>query len=158
MDDAIKLMYIWPFAWCNNINHTIHRHLFRNFSPFHLPVKEKGKQGRMKGVTMTQCINLNRNNRSVLAHWYSVLWDKIWPYPPTASGSYVRQEGRQAGWQTKYRIAQNFDGGKVWRNLTNEACQKVWWAKLWQIELGFVCAGKNKLLWNYNVLAKVENL
>ena len=36
-----------------------------------------------------------------------------------------------------YRIAQNFDGGKVWRNLTNEACQKVWRAKLWRIELGF---------------------
>ena len=26
------------------------------------------------------------------------------------------------------------------------------------VELGFVRAGKNKLLWNYNVLARVENL
>ena len=58
----------------------------------------------------------------------------------------------------KYRIAQNFDSGKVWRNLTNKAFQKVWQAKLWRIELGFVRAGKNKILWNYNVLARVENL
>ena len=34
--------------------------------------------------------------------------------------------------------------------MTNEACQKVWWAKLWRIELGFVHTGKNKLLWNYS--------
>ena len=27
---------------------------------------------------------------------------KNWPYPPTASGSYGRQGGRQAGRQTKY--------------------------------------------------------
>ena len=45
-----------------------------------------------------------------------------------------------------YRIAVNFDGGKVWQNLTNEACQIVWRAKLWRIELDFVRAGKNKLL------------
>ena len=37
---------------------------------------------------MAQWINLNRNNRSVLASRYSVL--KNWPYPPTASGSYGR--------------------------------------------------------------------
>ena len=35
-----------------------------------------------------------------------------------------------------YHIAQNFDSGKVWQNLTNETCQKVWQAKLWRIELG----------------------
>ena len=57
-----------------------------------------------------------------------------------------------------YCIGQNFDSGKVWRNLMNEARQKVWQAKLWRIELGFVRAGKNKLLWNYNVLTRVENL
>ena len=27
-----------------------------------------------------------------------------------------------------------------------------------EIELGFVRAGKSKLLWNYNLLARVENL
>ena len=44
---------------------------------------------------MAQWINLNQNNRSVLAHQYSVLW-KNWSYPPTASGSYGRQAGKQA--------------------------------------------------------------
>ena len=49
-------------------SYTIHRHLFRDFSPFHSPVKGKGKQGRMKELTIVQWINLNQNNRSVLAH------------------------------------------------------------------------------------------
>ena len=73
-DDAIKQL-------CDviSVSHTTHRHLFSNFSPFHSPIKEKGKQGRKKGLTMAQCINLNRNNRSVLACWYSVLWEKIGP-------------------------------------------------------------------------------
>ena len=52
---------------------TIHRHLFSDFSPFRSPIKEKGKQGRMKGHTRAQWINLNRNNRSVLANRYTVL-------------------------------------------------------------------------------------
>ena len=38
------------------------------------------------------------------------------------------------GYFAYYRITQNFDSGKVWRNLTNRACQKVWRAKLWQID------------------------
>ena len=38
---------------------------------------------------MAQWINLNWNNRSVLAH--DILYcEKNWPYPPTASGSYGR--------------------------------------------------------------------
>ena len=50
-----------------SISHTIHQHLFSDFSPFHSIVKEKGKQGKMKGLTMAQWINLNRSNRFVLA-------------------------------------------------------------------------------------------
>ena len=45
---------------------------------------------------MVQWINLNQNDRTVLASQYSVL--KKWPYPPTASGSY----GTEAGQQMKY--------------------------------------------------------
>ena len=45
---------------------------------------------------MAQWINLNRNNRSVLAYQYSVLGEKNWPYPSTASGSYGREGGRLA--------------------------------------------------------------
>ena len=59
--------------------HTIHQHLFRDFSPFHLPVKEKQKQEKMKGFTMVQWINLNQNNISVLVLWCSILWEKIGP-------------------------------------------------------------------------------
>ena len=40
---------------------------------------------------MAQWIYLNQHNRSVLAHRYSVLSEKNWPYPPTASWSYDRQ-------------------------------------------------------------------
>ena len=42
----------------------------------------------MKGLTVAQWINLNRNNRSVLACQYSTLWEINWLYPPTAGGSY----------------------------------------------------------------------
>ena len=44
---------------------------------------------------MAQWINLNRNNISVLASRYFCIVRKNWPYPPTASGSYGRQGGRQ---------------------------------------------------------------
>ena len=50
------------------ISCTIHQHLFSDLSPYHLPVKKKGKQGKMKGLTKAQWINCNRNNRSVLTH------------------------------------------------------------------------------------------
>ena len=53
-DDAIKHTCIWPLGWCNNIRHKIHWHLFSDFSPFGSPVKEKGKQWRMKGLTIAQ--------------------------------------------------------------------------------------------------------
>ena len=50
--------------------------LFSDFSPFCSPVKVKGKQWRMKGLTMTQWINLNRNNRSLLVYRYFLYWEK----------------------------------------------------------------------------------
>ena len=82
-----------------SISNTIHWHLFSNFSPFHSPLKEKGKQGRMKGLTMTQCINLNLNKRFVLVDWYSVLWQKTGPIllplmDPMASWKAGRLAGR----------------------------------------------------------------
>ena len=52
----------------------------------------------MKGLTMTQWINLNRNNRSVLAHRYSVLGEKTGPILPPLVGLIA---GREAGRQTK---------------------------------------------------------
>ena len=45
---------------------------------------------------MAEWINLNRNNRSVLVHRYSVMGKK-WPYPTTANGSYSREGGREGG-------------------------------------------------------------
>ena len=47
----------------------------------------------MKGLTMVQWINLNRNNRSVLAHRYFVLWEKPGPILLQLVGIMV---GRQA--------------------------------------------------------------
>ena len=78
---------------CLSINHTIHQHLFSNISPFHSLIKEKGKPWRMKGLTMVQYINFNQNNRSVLAFWYSVLWEKVYAILPQL----VDLRGRQAG-------------------------------------------------------------
>ena len=49
---------------------------------------------------MAQRINLNGNNRSVVAYKYSALC----VHAPTASGSY----GRLAGWQTNAGGFQNF--------------------------------------------------
>ena len=77
MDHVIKHLCIWPLAWRNKYKRRIHQHFFSNFLPFHSPVKEKEKQGRMKGLTTAQWKNFNRNNRSVLARWYSVLREKI---------------------------------------------------------------------------------
>ena len=79
-----------------SVRRTIHQHLFSNFSPFRLPVKEKGKQWRMKGLTMAQWINLNRNNRSVLAHPHFVLGEKTGPILlPLVGFMTGRQAGRQ---------------------------------------------------------------
>ena len=58
---------------CVLISRTIRQDFFSIFSPFHSLVKRKGKQGRMKGLAIEQWINPNQNNRSVLAHRYSVL-------------------------------------------------------------------------------------
>ena len=70
-EDAIKHMHVQlaiNLHEVTNKSHTIHQHLFSDFSPICSSVNEKGKQGRMKGLTMVQCLNINRNNKSVLAH------------------------------------------------------------------------------------------
>ena len=94
MDDAT---FSHTFSHLHDISIaiTISQHLYSDFSPFHLPVKEKEKQWRMNGLNMVQWINFNQNNKSVLVCQYSALW-KNWPYPPIASVFY----SRQAGWQT----------------------------------------------------------
>ena len=53
---------------------------------------------------MAQWINLNQNNRSLLAHQYSVLGEKL-AHPPTASGSYGREAGQQmkCGWVLHFK-------------------------------------------------------
>ena len=88
-----------------SIHCTIYWHLFSNFSPIHLPVKEKEKQSRIKGLILAQWINLNRINRFVVASAsISCIVRKNWSYLPTTIGSY----GRLAGWQTKYGRVSNF--------------------------------------------------
>ena len=83
------------------ISRTIHQHFFSDFTSFCSPVKEKRKQRRMKKLTMVQWINLNQNNKSVLACRYSVLWEKTDPIllPLVV----LWQGGRQTGWVMKYR-------------------------------------------------------
>ena len=81
-----------------SISRTIRWHLFSYISLFCSPVKEKGKQGRMKRLIMVQWINLNWNNRSVLRSTsIFCIGRQNWPYPPTTSGSYSRQGGREGG-------------------------------------------------------------
>ena len=51
---------------------------------------------------MTQSINLNWNNRSVVASaLIFCIVRKNWAYAFTASGCYGRQVGWMAGWQMK---------------------------------------------------------
>ena len=50
----------------------------------------------MNGLTMVQWINVNRNYRSVSMSIFCIV-RKNQPYPPTASESYGREAGRQAG-------------------------------------------------------------
>ena len=84
-----------------SIHRTIYWHLFSDFSPIHLPVKEKEKQLRIKGLILAQWINLNRTNRFVVVHQYPALWEKTGPiFPPLL--------GLMAGWQTKYGWVSNF--------------------------------------------------
>ena len=90
MDDTIKYTCIWP------LERTYHQHHFSDFSPFCSPIKGKERQWRIKGLTMVQWINLNRNNISVLAHQYSALWDKTGLILPLLVGLTA---GRQAGRQ-----------------------------------------------------------
>ena len=49
---------VWGSLRLAPISHAIHHHLFSNLSPFCSPVKEKGKQWRMKELTMVHWINL----------------------------------------------------------------------------------------------------
>ena len=54
----------------------------------------------MKGLTIAQWMNLNRNNRSILAHLYSVLGEKTGPILVPLVGLMTgMQGGRQAGRQ-----------------------------------------------------------
>ena len=99
-DDAIKHTHIWPLTRRDK-SRTIHSLLFSIFSPFHSPVKGKGKQWRMKGLTMAQWIYLNWHNRSVLAHWYSVLSEKT-------GLILLLLVGLTTGRQTKYRWISKF--------------------------------------------------
>ena len=63
--------------------------------------REAMKDERTHRPCMAQWI-LNRNNRFVLASASIFCIEKInWPYFPTASRSYGREGGRQAGRQTK---------------------------------------------------------
>ena len=50
-DDAIKHSAFGHERDIISKSRAIHQHLFSDFSPIHSPLKEKGKQGRMKGLT-----------------------------------------------------------------------------------------------------------
>ena len=109
-DDAIKHTCVWPLAWCNKWKpYNSSTPLQSDFSTFRSPVKEKGKQGRMKGLNMVQWINLNWNNRSVLACQYSVLWGKFGPI-------LLLLVGLMAGWQDGRRNTDGFRDFKIFRN------------------------------------------
>ena len=74
-----------------------------NISPF---FRKKAKYEGMKVKTMAQWMNLQRNNRSVLAH----CCEKNWAYPPSASGSYRREGVRQnTGGFQKFLILENLN-------------------------------------------------
>ena len=76
-DNTIKYTCIWPLLWCNTYKPYNSSTPLQWYLIFYSPVKEKGKQWRLKGLTMAQWINFNQNNRSVLASQYSVLWEKL---------------------------------------------------------------------------------
>ena len=76
MYDATMYTCIWPFAWRKNINRYNSSTSLTNFSSFCSPVKEKQKQWRTKGLSIVQWINLNRNNISMVAHWYPASWER----------------------------------------------------------------------------------
>ena len=85
MDDAINHTCIWWLAWCNKYKPYNSSTPLQRFLTFLLQVKGKGKQGRMKGLTIVQRINLNWNNRS--------LWEKIAPILPPLVGLIAGREG-----------------------------------------------------------------
>ena len=57
---------------------------------------------------MTQWINLKLEQQICVSALIFCIVRKNWPYSSTASGSYGRQAGRQADWQTKYWWTLNF--------------------------------------------------
>ena len=115
--------------WCEviNISCTIHWHLFSNFSPFHSPVKKKRKQWRMKGLTKAQWINLDQNNRSVLTHRYSVLWEETAAGPIlstlvnlTAAREAAAGQQMKCRWVSKFLKFFNYSGFYYHSNVTTE--------------------------------------
>ena len=101
-DDAIKHTCIWPLGWCNKYKSYNSPTCFSDFSPFRLPVKEKGKQWRMKELTVVQWAN-SEWHICVSVSIFRIV-RKNWHYPPTTSGTYSRQTGRQTkyGWDSKF--------------------------------------------------------
>ena len=75
-DNAVKHTCIWTIVWRSKYKLYNSSTSFHQLFTFCSPAKEKEKQGRMKELTMAQWRNLDQNNRSVLARWYSVLWEK----------------------------------------------------------------------------------
>ena len=98
-----------------------------NFSPFHSPAKEKGKQGRIKGLTTVQWINLNWNNRSVLVHQYSVLWETIGPILPPQVGLTTKRQGGREGGQAGRRNMGGFGNFKLLYRLNYSDFYFVWY-------------------------------
>ena len=78
------------------IRHTIYRHLFSDFLPFHSPVKEKGKQVRMKGLTMVQWI-INLNQTTDLCQRVNILFCEKKLALSFHYQWVLQQRGRQAG-------------------------------------------------------------
>ena len=77
----------------------------------------------MKGLTKVQWINLNQNNRSVLTHQYSVLWEKTGPILPSLVNLTAgREAGPQTkcGWVSKFLKFFNYSGFYYHSNVTTE--------------------------------------
>ena len=88
-----------PVLWIDSLSVT---YLFSNFLPFRSLAKDKGKQWRMKGLTMVQWMNLKRNNRSTLARWYCVLWEKAGPILLLLVGCTAGRQAGKSGWSLKF--------------------------------------------------------
>ena len=78
-DDAIKYTCIWPLAWCKKYKSYNSSTPLQWFLTLLFTNQREREARKDEGLTMAQWINLNQNNRSVLAHRYSVLWEKTGP-------------------------------------------------------------------------------